>query len=71
MNLFTATVAGPEERKSAVQAVMFAPLQEAESELAERVRTQRLEATITKDVAIKAADVARATRLNAPSATSS
>ena len=60
VNLFTTTVAGLGERKSAVQAVMSAPLQEAESELADRVRTQRREAMITKDVATKAAEIARA-----------
>lgn len=59
LNLFTATVAGPGERKSAVQQVMSSPLQDAEVELAERVSGKRLEATMTKEVAAKAADIAR------------
>jgi replicative DNA helicase len=60
LNLFTATVAGPGERKSAVQAVMAAPLQDAEQQLTEVARSVRLEATITKDVAAKAAEAAKA-----------
>lgn len=60
LNLFTATVAGPGERKSAVQAVMAGPLQDAERELTDVARGVRLEATITKDVAARAADAAKA-----------
>ncbi|HEV7149031.1 MAG TPA: DUF3987 domain-containing protein [Pedococcus sp.] len=60
VNLFTVTVAAPGERKSAVQAVMSEPLHEAEEELADRVREQVRDASITKDVATKAAEVARA-----------
>lgn len=59
LNIYTATVAGPGERKSAVQAVMAAPLQEAERDLADRARSVRLEAAITKDVASKAAEAAK------------
>ena len=57
--LFTVSVAGPGERKSAVQAVMVAPLQDAERELANIARGVRLEAGITKDVATKAAESAK------------
>ena len=60
LNLFTVTVAGPGERKSAVLRMLTAPLQGAERKLLEAGHAARLEAQTTKDVAIKAADVAKA-----------
>jgi len=60
VNLSTATVAGPGERKSAVQAVMTAPLREAESQLAVAARDQVREAVTTKEIATKVAEAARA-----------
>jgi len=60
VNLYTATVAGPGERKSAVQAVMTAPLREAESQLAVAARDQVRAAVTTKEIATKVAEAARA-----------
>jgi len=60
VNLFTATVAGPGERKSAVQATMSRPLLDAEAELAGLGSAARLEAETTKNVAVKAAEQAKA-----------
>lgn len=59
LNLFTATVAEPGERKSAVMATMVAPLLEAERALVEASRETILEAEITRDIARKAAEKAK------------
>jgi hypothetical protein len=60
VNLFTATTAGPAERKSAVQAVMTRPLFDAEVHLAEAGQAVRREAETTQDVTSRAADQAKA-----------
>lgn len=64
-NLYTATVAGPGERKSAVQAVLTAPLIDAEEQLTQSARGEIAEAVTTKEVARKAADRAKAIAGNA------
>ncbi|WP_052466536.1 YfjI family protein [Mobilicoccus massiliensis] len=59
--LFTATIAEPGERKSAVQAMMTAPLLDAEEVLVSDGEIARQEATTTRDIAIRAAENARST----------
>lgn len=58
VNLFTATVAAPGERKSAVQAQLFAPLRRAEAELVEEaapgVHAAETELRVARRVAEKA-----------------
>jgi hypothetical protein len=60
VNLYIATVAGPGERKSAVQATMARPLIDAEEHLIGRGCAARLEAETAYAVAGKAADQAKA-----------
>lgn len=57
--LMTATVARPGERKSAVQAMMSAPVLDAEQDLAAAAEPLRIEAETTKQIAHKAAEAAR------------
>ena len=57
--LFTATVAAPGERKSAVQALMVDPLVLAEEALAESSASQRVEAETMRAIAVKDAERAR------------
>ncbi len=59
LSLYTATVAGPGERKSAVQAAMTRPLVEVEAELAAAGASVRLEAETTRAVAARAAELAK------------
>ena len=63
--LFTATIAAPGERKSAVQAMLTEPVVGAEEELAAKSELQRLEARTLREIAVKFADKARATASNA------
>lgn len=58
--LYTATVARPGERKSAVQAMMTAPLRQAEEALGEADEDLRREAVVKAQVAAKEADAAEA-----------
>lgn len=57
--LYLATVAGPGERKSAVQAAMTRPLVDTEAKLAEAGVLERLEADTLRTVALKAAELAK------------
>ncbi len=57
--LYTATVAGPGERKSAVQSAMVRPLLDVEQQLAESGAASRLEAETLQAIALKDADRAR------------
>ncbi|MGI9085386.1 MAG: YfjI family protein [Aeromicrobium sp.] len=57
--LFTAVIAAPGERKSAVQAMLTEPVVTAEEELAAKSEVQQLEARTLKDIAVKFADKAR------------
>lgn len=59
LNLYTATVAGPGERKSAVQAFLTRPLRDEEAVLAEAGAAIRSEAETLHQVALKAAEQAR------------
>jgi replicative DNA helicase len=59
LNLFTVTVAGLGERKSAVQAALTAPLRDAELQLMVTVSAERLEADTRKQIALKVAERAR------------
>ncbi len=54
--LYTATVAGPGERKSAVQHAMVRPILEVESELATAGANDRLESETRKQIALKDAE---------------
>jgi hypothetical protein len=56
LNLYTATIAAPGERKSAVQLGMTRPLLDSEQQLADDSLAARLEAETRKQVAEKAAD---------------
>lgn len=58
--LYTAAVAPPGERKSAVQRDFLAPLDIAEAALIEKTSASRIEAEVQRDVAVKAAEAARA-----------
>ena len=58
-NLYTATVAAPGERKSAVQQLMVSPVYDAERELREAHRAQRLDAETTKAALVKWAEKKR------------
>ena len=60
LNLFTATIAEPGERKSAVQAAMIAPLLDAERALVEAGAAGRAEALTRLDVAKRESEAARA-----------
>jgi replicative DNA helicase len=55
-NLYTATIAAPGERKSAVQLAMVRPLLDAEQHLADAGLAAQLEAETRKQVASKAAE---------------
>ncbi len=57
--LYTATVAGPGERKSAVQNAMARPLFDVEQELVRKVAAHRAEAITQKSIAEKMAEQAR------------
>jgi hypothetical protein len=59
VNLYTAIVACPGERKSAVHQVMTRPLVEAEHRLAQAVVSARLEAETTKGIAHRVAEKAK------------
>ena len=67
-NLWTVTIAEPGERKSAVQEKMVAPLLDAEQELVTAAEKDVLEATVLRDIAMKAAEKAAKTAGNAESA---
>jgi len=56
LNLYTATIAAPGERKSAVQLAMVRPLLDAEHQLTDTGLPARLEAETRKQVAEKAAE---------------
>lgn len=58
-NLYTAIVAGPGERKSAVQAVLTGPILDAEEALADASKAIRLEQETLRSIATQAADQAR------------
>ena len=58
LNLYTATVAAPGERKSAVQQAMARPLYDVEARLTETMMPARLEALARKQIAEKAAEKA-------------
>ncbi len=60
-NLFTATVARPGERKSAVHAVLTKPLMDAERELAEAAAPAVVKAQTMQEVAKKSAEKAKVT----------
>lgn len=63
--IYTATIAAPGERKSAVQSEMTKPLLEVEKELAAKGASAHLEAETRKLVATKAAERQRNTAANA------
>lgn len=54
--LYTATVAGPGERKSAVQSFMVAPLLDVEQELATKGAAERIEQETLRQIAVKNAE---------------
>lgn len=60
LNLFTVTVARPGERKSAVLRAMTEPLLAVEKELVRAGRDARLQAETEREVAMKAAEAAKA-----------
>ena len=57
-NIFTATIAEPGERKSAVQQTMVGPVLAAEKELVKAAEKDRIEALVLKNIATKAAEKA-------------
>jgi len=59
LSLYTATIAAPGERKSAVQQAMVRPIFDVEEQLAEKGRAARFEAETRKQVAVKAAEQQR------------
>jgi hypothetical protein len=59
LNIYTATVAAPGERKSAVQATLTQPLHELEAELAAEGAAARREAETLRHIADKAAEQAK------------
>jgi hypothetical protein len=59
LNLYTATIAAPGERKSAVQQAMTRPILEVEADLAEKGKAARIEAETRKQIAVKAAEQQR------------
>ena len=65
LNVYTATIAAPGERKSAVQSEMTRPLLHVERDLADRGEPARLEAETRQLVAAKAAERQRNTAANA------
>lgn len=68
INLYTATVAMPGERKSAVQAELTAPLYDAEEQLAQESADERLEQDSLRKIAVQAAEKARRAAANAKAA---
>ncbi|MGV0790485.1 YfjI family protein [Mycolicibacterium sp. XJ1819] len=60
LNLYTATIAGPGERKSSVQLSMLRPILNVEAALAEAGAGALLEADTRKQIAVKDAERARA-----------
>jgi hypothetical protein len=63
--LYTATIAAPGERKSAVQQAMVRPILDTEAQLAANCGGERLEAATRKQVAVKAAERERNTAARA------
>ena len=61
LNIYTATIAAPGERKSAVQLAMVTPMLDAEQQLCRAGMAARLEAETRKQVAMKAAAKERRT----------
>lgn len=61
LSVFTVTIARPGERKSAVHGALTRPLLDAERELADQVRAERIEAEARADVLAGAATKARKT----------
>lgn len=59
LNLYTATIARPGERKSAVQHTMVHPILDVEAELAHQGMGARMEAETRKQVAVKDAELQR------------
>ena len=59
LNIYTATIADPGERKSSVQLSMVRPIHDVEKQLAEKGAGARLEAETRKQAAVKAAERAR------------
>jgi hypothetical protein len=57
--LYTATIAAPGERKSAVQQAMVRPIFDTEAQLVAKGAGERLEAATRKQVAVKAAELER------------
>src|SRR5262245_27290016 len=56
LNLYTASIASPGERKSSVQSAMVRPVLDVEKELAKSSQPDRLESEARKQVAMKAAE---------------
>jgi replicative DNA helicase len=56
LNIYTATIADPGERKSSVQQSMVRPIHDVEEQLAEKAAGARLEAETSKQIAVKAAE---------------
>ena len=56
LNLYTATIAAPGERKSAVQQAMIRPILDAEAQLVATGAAARVEAGTRKQIAVKAAE---------------
>jgi replicative DNA helicase len=65
LNIYTATIAAPGERKSAVQQSMIRPIHDVEQQLAEKGAAARLEAETRKQIAVKEADRLRNTAASA------
>ena len=59
VNLYTTAIASPAERKSGLQAIMAAPLCEAERSLVADGLTERRDARTEKDIAVKALENAK------------
>ena len=62
LNIYTATIADPGERKSSVQLSMVRPIHDVEKQLAEKGEGARLEAATRKQVAEKSAEKRRERR---------
>jgi replicative DNA helicase len=56
LNIYTATIADPGERKSSVQQSMVSPIHDVEEQLAEKGAVARLEAETRKQIAVKDAE---------------
>ena len=68
LNLYTATIANPGERKSAVQQTMTAPLLDVEHELVEATAATRLEQATMKQIAERTAEKLKDAAAKAPPA---